>query len=127
MTGLLVHGDQLTRYDFGPDHPMAPGRVQCTISLAEQLGVLDRLRWGGSAASLDDGRVPAAYSADLPGRSPVVASVPARIAAALSATRSLTATVMPPAASRAAIAAPIPCPAPVTSATVTPPLRRWAR
>ncbi|CAM3089993.1 autotransporter family protein [Methylobacterium mesophilicum] len=41
--------------------------------------VLDRLRWGGSAASLDDGRVPAAYSADLPGRSPVVASVPARI------------------------------------------------
>ena len=41
--------------------------------------VLDRLRWGGSAPSLDDGRVPAAYSADLPGRTPVVASVPTRI------------------------------------------------
>ena len=43
MTGLLVHGDQLTRYDFGPDHPMAPGRVTHTMSLADQLGVLDRL------------------------------------------------------------------------------------
>ena len=43
MSGLLVHGDQLTRYDFGPDHPMAPGRVTHTISLADQLGVLDRL------------------------------------------------------------------------------------
>ena len=43
MTGLLVHGDELTRYDFGPDHPMAPGRVTNTISLADQLGVLDRL------------------------------------------------------------------------------------
>ena len=38
--------------------------------------VLDRLRWGGTAASLDGTRVPAAYAADLPGRAPVVASVP---------------------------------------------------
>jgi acetoin utilization protein AcuC len=35
--------DDLTRYDFGNDHPMAPGRVSNTISLARQLGVLDRL------------------------------------------------------------------------------------
>ncbi|HEX3207245.1 MAG TPA: acetoin utilization protein AcuC, partial [Propionibacteriaceae bacterium] len=44
MTGLLVFSDDLTKYDFGSDHPMAPGRVTNTISLARQLGVLDRLR-----------------------------------------------------------------------------------
>ena len=44
MTGLLVLSDDLTKYDFGSDHPMAPGRVTNTISLARQLGVLDRLR-----------------------------------------------------------------------------------
>src|SRR4029450_4662409 len=44
MTGLLVFSDDLTKYDFGPRHPMAPGRVTNTISLARQLGVLDRLR-----------------------------------------------------------------------------------
>ena len=43
MTGLLIHSEELTRYDFGPDHPMAPGRVTNTMSLADQLGVLDRL------------------------------------------------------------------------------------
>uniref|UniRef100_UPI0035C99D9B autotransporter outer membrane beta-barrel domain-containing protein n=1 Tax=uncultured Methylobacterium sp. TaxID=157278 RepID=UPI0035C99D9B len=44
--------------------------------------ILDRLRWGvtpGSAESLDYGRLPAAYTADLPGRSPPAASVPARV------------------------------------------------
>jgi len=44
MTGLLVHGEELTCYDFGPNHPMAPGRVTHTVSLADQLGVLDRLK-----------------------------------------------------------------------------------
>jgi acetoin utilization protein AcuC len=43
VTGRLVYSDALTKYDFGPDHPMAPGRVKNTISLATQLGVLDRL------------------------------------------------------------------------------------
>jgi acetoin utilization protein AcuC len=43
MSGLLVFSDELTRYDFGHDHPMSPGRVTNTISLADQLGVLDRL------------------------------------------------------------------------------------
>ena len=43
MSGRLVLSDDLTRYDFGKDHPMAPGRVTNTISLARQLGVLDRL------------------------------------------------------------------------------------
>ncbi|HEY9472030.1 MAG TPA: acetoin utilization protein AcuC, partial [Propionibacteriaceae bacterium] len=44
MSGLLVFSDDLTKYDFGPDHPMAPGRVTNTISLARQLGILDRLK-----------------------------------------------------------------------------------
>jgi acetoin utilization protein AcuC len=43
VSGRLVMSDDLTRYDFGNDHPMAPGRVSNTISLARQLGVLDRL------------------------------------------------------------------------------------
>lgn len=41
---VLVHSDELTRYDFGPGHAMAPGRVAHTISLARCLGVIDRLR-----------------------------------------------------------------------------------
>lgn len=43
MRGRLVYSDELTLYDFGRDHPMAPGRVRNAISLARQLGVLDRL------------------------------------------------------------------------------------
>ena len=43
MSGRVVLSDDLTRYDFGKDHPMAPGRVSNTVSLAQQLGVLDRL------------------------------------------------------------------------------------
>jgi acetoin utilization protein AcuC len=43
VTGRLVFSEELTSYDFGRDHPMAPGRVRNTISLARQLGVLDRL------------------------------------------------------------------------------------
>lgn len=43
MKGRLIHAEELTKYDFGPEHVMAPGRVQKTISLARQLGVLDRL------------------------------------------------------------------------------------
>ncbi len=44
MRGLLVHSAELTRYDFGAEHPMAPGRVAATVALADQLGVLDRLK-----------------------------------------------------------------------------------
>ncbi|HEU5483714.1 MAG TPA: acetoin utilization protein AcuC [Microlunatus sp.] len=43
MTGRLVYSEELSRYDFGYDHPMAPGRVRHTMELAQQLGVLDRL------------------------------------------------------------------------------------
>nr|WP_231747873.1 acetoin utilization protein AcuC [Auraticoccus cholistanensis] len=34
----------MTRYDFGPAHPMSPGRVRLAMSLAEALGVLEHLQ-----------------------------------------------------------------------------------
>jgi acetoin utilization protein AcuC len=39
----VVYDESLTSYDFGPTHPMNPIRVDLTISLAEQLGVLKGL------------------------------------------------------------------------------------
>jgi acetoin utilization protein AcuC len=36
----LAWTDRLTRYDFGPSHPLAPIRVELTIELARDLGVL---------------------------------------------------------------------------------------
>jgi acetoin utilization protein AcuC len=38
----VVWDDSLTRYDFGPSHPMSPIRLDLTIRLARALGVLDR-------------------------------------------------------------------------------------
>jgi acetoin utilization protein AcuC len=43
MKGRLVWSEELSRYDFGTEHPMGPGRVRNTVELARQLGVLDRL------------------------------------------------------------------------------------
>jgi acetoin utilization protein AcuC len=38
----LVWDERLTEYDFGPGHPLAPVRVELTIALARELGVLAR-------------------------------------------------------------------------------------
>jgi acetoin utilization protein AcuC len=38
----LVWDERLTGYDFGPGHPLAPVRVELTIALARELGVLAR-------------------------------------------------------------------------------------
>ncbi|NYD43508.1 acetoin utilization protein AcuC [Nocardioides panaciterrulae] len=38
----VVFDRSLTEYDFGPAHPMSPVRVDLTMRLAEELGVLDR-------------------------------------------------------------------------------------
>ena len=35
-------GEELLGYDFGPEHPMQPVRLDLTIRLARELGVLDR-------------------------------------------------------------------------------------
>ena len=37
----VVWADELGAYDFGPDHPLAPVRVELTMSLARAFGVLD--------------------------------------------------------------------------------------
>ncbi|HET6918093.1 MAG TPA: acetoin utilization protein AcuC [Jiangellaceae bacterium] len=38
---LVVWDDSLTHYDFGPTHPLSPVRLDLTIRLARELGVLD--------------------------------------------------------------------------------------
>lgn len=38
---LVVWSEGLLGYDFGPGHPMAPERLRLTMSLADQLGLLD--------------------------------------------------------------------------------------
>ncbi|MHB8451811.1 MAG: acetoin utilization protein AcuC [Mycobacteriales bacterium] len=39
---LVVWDDALIGYDFGPQHPLRPLRLELTIALARELGVLDR-------------------------------------------------------------------------------------
>lgn len=39
----LILSELLTRYDFGVLHPMGPGRVRSAVTLADALGVLERL------------------------------------------------------------------------------------
>jgi acetoin utilization protein AcuC len=39
----VVSDPSLTEYDFGPSHPMSPVRVDLTVRLARDLGVLERL------------------------------------------------------------------------------------
>jgi acetoin utilization protein AcuC len=38
---LIAWDDELTAYDFGHDHPLAPVRVELTMRLAKDLGTLD--------------------------------------------------------------------------------------
>ena len=38
----LVWDERLTEYDFGPGHPLAPVRVELTVALAREFGVLAR-------------------------------------------------------------------------------------
>ena len=42
MSGPLTVAwdERLTGYDFGPGHPLAPVRVELTMALARELGVL---------------------------------------------------------------------------------------
>jgi acetoin utilization protein AcuC len=50
----VVFDSTLTEYDFGPSHPMAPVRVDLTIRLARDLGLLDRLRTVAPPMAGDD-------------------------------------------------------------------------
>jgi acetoin utilization protein AcuC len=50
----VVFDPTLTEYDFGPSHPMSPVRVDLTMRLAADLGVLDRLRTVPAPIAGDD-------------------------------------------------------------------------
>ncbi|MGV9302272.1 acetoin utilization protein AcuC [Nonomuraea sp. NPDC003727] len=50
----VVWDDALTAYDFGPGHPLAPIRVELTMALARELGVLDRTEVVGCVPATDD-------------------------------------------------------------------------
>ena len=51
----VVFDTRLTSYDFGPGHPMSPVRVDLTMRLAEELGVLGpRLRSVPAPVATDD-------------------------------------------------------------------------
>src|SRR3954462_13280633 len=50
----VVFDPTLTEYDFGPGHPMSPVRVDLTMRLAGDLGVLDRLRTVAAPMADDD-------------------------------------------------------------------------
>lgn len=50
----VVWDDALTSYDFGPSHPLAPVRVELTMALARELGVLDRAEVVGCVPATDD-------------------------------------------------------------------------
>lgn len=51
---LVVWDDVFGEYDFGPDHPLRPLRLELTMSLARQLGVLDRVEVRAPVAAGDD-------------------------------------------------------------------------
>lgn len=52
---VVVFDPSLTQYDFGPEHPMSPVRVELTMRLVEDLGLLgDRLRTVPAPMASDD-------------------------------------------------------------------------
>ena len=50
----VVFDKSLVEYDFGPGHPMSPLRVDLTMRLAEELGVLEHLRMVEAPIADDD-------------------------------------------------------------------------
>ena len=60
---LLVFDDGLTAYDFGRGHPMSPIRVELTIKLARELGVLDHLKVA-PAPTADDALLETVHTAE---------------------------------------------------------------
>ncbi|TQS25680.1 acetoin utilization protein AcuC [Microbispora sp. KK1-11] len=50
----VVWDDALVSYDFGPGHPLAPVRVELTMALARDLGVLDGAEMSGCVPATED-------------------------------------------------------------------------
>ncbi|MBB6346625.1 acetoin utilization protein AcuC [Nonomuraea muscovyensis] len=53
-TVRVIWDDALTSYNFGPSHPLAPIRVELTMALARELGVLDKVEPAGCVPATDD-------------------------------------------------------------------------
>ncbi|MFG3438029.1 acetoin utilization protein AcuC [Nonomuraea sp. NPDC047897] len=53
-TARVIWDDALTSYNFGPSHPLAPVRVELTMALARELGVLDKVELAGCVPATDD-------------------------------------------------------------------------
>ncbi|SDL57163.1 acetoin utilization protein AcuC [Nonomuraea jiangxiensis] len=49
----VIWDDALISYDFGPGHPLAPIRVELTMALARDLGVLDKVEVAGCEPATD--------------------------------------------------------------------------
>ncbi len=54
---VLVFDPSLTAYDFGPAHPMSPARVDLTVRLATELGVIGPRLATVPAPTADDDRI----------------------------------------------------------------------
>ncbi|MEO3869683.1 acetoin utilization protein AcuC [Nonomuraea sp. B12E4] len=50
----VIWDDALISYNFGPGHPLAPVRVELTMALARDLGVLDQVEVAGCEPATDD-------------------------------------------------------------------------
>jgi len=50
----VIWDDAFTAYNFGPDHPMGPARLELTTALARQLGVLDSVEVSSPGVATDD-------------------------------------------------------------------------
>jgi acetoin utilization protein AcuC len=50
----IVYDEQFLQYNFGRTHPMAPVRVDLTMALADELGIVDGLEIVGASPATDD-------------------------------------------------------------------------
>jgi acetoin utilization protein AcuC len=50
----VVFDEQLTTYNFGPSHPMAPVRIELTMQLAGELGILEHVDVVGATPATDE-------------------------------------------------------------------------
>jgi acetoin utilization protein AcuC len=50
----IVYDERLMQYDFGRTHPMAPVRIDLTMDLAAEMGIVDGLEVVGAAPATDD-------------------------------------------------------------------------
>ena len=67
----MVWDDEFLSYDLGPDHPLNPVRLDLTMRLARELGVLDRPACDCSRrARADEDLLTLVHDPDVPGRGP---------------------------------------------------------